>query len=104
MRWVSRIGRRAVVWVDAYARERKLAHIGFAQHHRTCIAQTLHHGRIVQRRCFACTHYATGHGGFARHVDVVFEGDAHAVQRTKAAACLRLSITVLRSGVCGIGV
>ena len=56
-------------------------HMGLAQDHRASLAQPAQHGRVLGRTEMLERRRAGGIGQ-PGHVDVVLDGDGHAVQRT----------------------
>jgi hypothetical protein len=93
-----------MVRIDTHTRERKLAHIGFTQHHGSSVTQALDHRGILLSWGFAFADHTTSQGGFACHVQIVFERDAHPMKIPMQSTGLRRCVALLGTGERGIGI
>ena len=85
--WVERIARHPIGRAHADETGRELVEIGLADRDRAGGAQPLHAGRVGLRRVGEGR--ARGGGRQAGDIDVVLDGERHAVERQRGVALLR---------------
>ena len=91
-RCIPGIARRAVMRIDADARERELGHVGLADDDRARSTQALHdHGIALGRRC-RLPHLGARRRGLSRHIKQVLDGHDAPIQRSQADAGGRAGI------------
>ena len=93
---IGRIARRAVVRVEAHAREGELAHVGAAHDHRTGGAQARHDRRVFLGRWRVVERLGAGQRRLAGDVAEVLDRERQARER-------RGDQTRLAQGVAGVG-
>src|SRR5258706_9629257 len=93
---------RAVMGVEADAREGELRHIGFGDDHAAGGAEPMDDGRVgYGRRCIG-QNLRAGAGRLARHVEEVLDADDRTLERTQTYSCPRPRVGCLGCVTCDL--